>query len=299
LAKLPACGIIRFIEQWSGRCGMSASVSNYPQDFATADPASIEPVDSTLFLGVHPLLLLLLAALVLGLMILAWRAGKATAPTRGDAAESIWRAVDRACQAAMTANSDALPGAAKALRTTLNDRLGAVIALADGPARPLKAIDHALKGRLKEAAKPRDDHGHDHAAKPGHGDPARPDARPPAAVPANVTVVSNSHVVIKSDRVEHGPAHGAEVEVLDRPAPPHPPAPPPPPRPEEKEVERDMTRAEQLAALREAVAQFNDHWCRREERVRELHAAHRQLSTHSGGPLSGPLSGPVSGAAPH
>lgn len=268
---------------------MSVNVSNYPQDFATADPAALEPVDSTLFLGIHPLLLLLLATLVIGLMILAWRAGKATTPTQADAAESIWRAVDRACQAAMTANSDALPGAAKALRTTLNDCLGAVIALADGPAKPLKAIDHALKGRIKEAVKPKDDHGHDHGSKPGHGDPAHDHRHP--AVPANVTVVSNSHVVIKSDRVEHGPAHGAEVEVLDKPAPPHPPAPPAPPKPEEKEVERDMTRAEQLAALREAVAQFNDHWCRREERVRELRAAHRQLSTHRGGPVSGSGSG--------
>ena len=28
-----------------------------------------------------------------------------------------------------------------------------------------------------------------------------------------------------------------------------------------------------LAALREAVAQFNDHWCRRKERIEELRAA--------------------------
>jgi hypothetical protein len=266
---------------------MSVNVSNYPQDFATADPSALEPVDSTLFLGVHPLLLLLLAALVLGLMILAWRAGKGARPTQADAAESIWRAIDRACQAAMTANSDALPGAAKALRTTLSDYLGAVVALADGPAKPLKAIDHALKGRLKEAVKPADhDHGHDQPPKPGHGDPTRPDPRHPAA-PANVTVVSNSHVVIRGDRVEHGPAQGSEVAVLEKPAPPPSPPPPLPPKPEEKEVERDMTRAEQLAALREAVAQFNDHWCRREERIRELRAAHRQLSTHRGGPVSG------------
>ena len=44
---------------------MSVNVSNYPQDFQAADPAVLEPVDSTLFLGVHPLLLLLLASVVL------------------------------------------------------------------------------------------------------------------------------------------------------------------------------------------------------------------------------------------
>jgi hypothetical protein len=261
---------------------MSANVSNYPQDFQTPDPAAFEPVDSTLFLGVHPLLLLLLAALVLGLMVLAWRAGKSASTAQPDAAESIWRAIDRACQAAMTANSDALTGAAKTLRATLDDCMGAVVVLADGPAKPLKAIDHALKGRIKEAVKPKEEPAPDHVHKPGHGETSHR----PAAVPANVTVVSNSHVVIKGDRVEHGAPeahkdHG--VEVLERPAyAPHPPKPAPPPAPDkpaDKEVERDMTKPEQLAALREAVAQFNDHWCRREERIRELRAAHRQLST--------------------
>ncbi|MFN7128934.1 MAG: hypothetical protein ACK4OJ_07690, partial [Brevundimonas sp.] len=99
-------------------------------------------------------------------------------------------------------------------------------------------------------------------------------------VPANVTVVSNSHVVIKGDRVEHGAPDARQdhgVEVLDKPAPP--PPPPPAPQPADKEVERDMSKPEQLAAQREAGAQFNDHWCRRDERISELRAAHRQLST--------------------
>jgi hypothetical protein len=283
---------------------MSVNVSNYPQDFQPADPAGFEPVDSALFLGVHPLLLLLLAALILGLMVLAYRAGRGTSTTQPDAAESIWRAIDRACQAAMTANSDALTGAAKTLRATYDDCLGVVVILAEGPAKPLKAIDHALKGRIKEAVKPKDEPGHDHGAKPGHGEPPRPDHRHPA-IPANVTVVSNSHVVIKGDRVEHGAPdahkdHG--VEVLDKPAyAPHPPKPVPSPapgpgsgpaKPADKEVEREMTKAEQLSALREAVAQFNDHWCRRKERIDELRAAHRQLSTPRGGHASGHSVGP-------
>ncbi|OGN51252.1 MAG: hypothetical protein A2352_11965 [Caulobacterales bacterium RIFOXYB1_FULL_67_16] len=280
---------------------MSASVSNYPQDFQPADPAVLEPVDSTLLLGVHPLLLLLLAALILGLMVLAWRAGKGATTTQPDAAESIWRAIDRACQAAMTANSDALVGAAKALRATYDDCLGAVVVLAEGPSKPLKAVDHALKGRIKETVKPKEETPpQDPTAKPDHGEPHRP-APHHAAVPANVTVVSNSHVVIKGDRVEHGPdgsgpTHAPGVAVLDKPPyAPHPPKPVPPPapapvpaKPVEKEVEREMTKAEQLAALREAVAQFNDHWCRRKERIDELRAAHRQLSTpRPGGHASG------------
>ncbi|MBJ7511085.1 hypothetical protein, partial [Brevundimonas sp.] len=64
------------------------------------------------------------------------------------------------------------------------------------------------------------------------------------------------------------------------PQPVPPPVPVPvPAKPVEKEIEREMTKAEQLTALREAVAQFNDHWCRRKERIEELRAAHRQLST--------------------
>lgn len=277
---------------------MSASVSNYPQDFQPAEPAGFEPVDSALFLGVHPLLLLLLTALILGLMVLAWRAGKGASTTQADAAESIWRAIDRACQAAMTANSDALTGAAKTLRTTLDDCLGAVVVLADGPAKPLKAIDQALKGRIKEAVKPKDEAAHDPAAKPGQGEFPHPDHRHPAvlaAIPANVTVVSNSHVVIKGDRVESGAPEGRQdhgVEVLEKPAyaahPPKPAPPPAPDKPADREVERDMTKPEQLAALRDAVAQFNDHWCRRDERIRELRAACRQLSTpRPGGHASG------------
>lgn len=267
---------------------MSVNVSNYPQDFQAADPAVLEPVDSTLFLGVHPLLLLLLASLVLGLMVLAWRAGRGTSTTQPDAAESIWRAIDRACQAAMTANSDALVGAAKALRATYDDCLGAVVILAEGPSKPLKAVDHALKGRIKEPVKAKEETPpQDRTAKPDHGEPHR-SALHHAAVPASVTVVSNSHVVIKGDRVDHGPdgsgtAHAPGAAVLDKPPyAPHPPKPVPPPAPAtpvEKEVEREMTKAEQLAALREAVAQFNDHWCRRKERIEELQAAHRQLST--------------------
>lgn len=293
---------------------MSASVSNYPQDFQTPDPAALEPVDPILFLGVHPLLLLLLGALILGLMVLAWRAGKGATTTQPDAAESIWRAIDRACQAAMTANSDALVGAAKALRATYDDCLGAVVVLAEGPSKSLKAVDHALKGRIKETVKPKDpEPAPPHGA--AHCEPRRPGHPHPPVIPGNVTVVSNSHVVIKGDHIDNNvpggacSGHGSGAAVLDKPAyAPHPPkpasphgcAPPPAPapapepaKPVEKEVEREMTKAEQLAALREAVAQFNDHWCRREERIRELRAAHRQLSTlrpgapkpeHGGGP---------------
>lgn len=263
---------------------MSVSVSNYPQDFPPADAAGLEPVDPTLFLGVHPLLLLLLAALILALMMGAWRAGKGGAAALPDASESIWRAIDRACQAAMKANSDALPGQTKALRAVIDDCLGAVVMLADGPAKPLKTIDQALKGRIKEPVKPKDPHptpphGHGHEHPRAHAD-GKPTPRPQ---PAHVTIMSSS-VVIAADSLV------CEAEPVDcrpaspAPAPPHAAHPTPSPhKPEEKEVERDMTHPEQLAALRAAVAQFNDHWCRRAERIAELRAAHRALSTPRGG----------------
>lgn len=238
---------------------MTVDVSNYPRDFQPTDPGGFQPVDPALFLGVHPLLALLFLALVVLLTGAAWREGRRGAAARPDAAEAIWRAIDKACQAAMRANSDALPGQARALRATLDDRLGAVLTLAGDLSRPLKDLDAALEGRI---GSDRPDREPDHA--PGH------DAHP-APVPANVTVVSNSHVVIKDSKVEHEPHEDGHADAArHRPArkPPH----------EHDDRERDMTGREQADALRAAIAHFNDHWCRRAERIAELRAAARQLS---------------------
>jgi len=217
---------------------MTVDVSSYPQDF---QPAVLEPVDPVLFLGVHPLLVLLFVALAVLLMAAAWREGRRGAAARPDAAEAIWRDIDKACQAAMRANSDALPGQARALRATLDDRLGHVLALTGGLSKPLKELEAALRGRVTP-----DDHGH------------APDDHPSPA-PAKVTVVANSHVVIKDSGVEHEPRDEE---------PPH--------KPENRE--RDMTGREQADALRTAIAHVNDHWCRRAERIAELRAAARQLT---------------------
>ena len=230
---------------------MTVDVSSYPQDFQPTEPGLFQPVDPVLFLGLHPLLALLLVALVVLLMAAAWREGRRGAAARPDAAEAIWRAVDKACQAAMRANSDALPGQARALRATLDDRLGHVLNLAGGLSKPLRELDAALRGRMTA-----DDHDHGH----GHG----PDDHP-SPVPAKVTVVSNSHVVIKDSGVEHEPRDDAPSK------PPH--------KPDDRE--RDMTGREQADALRTAIAHVNDHWCRRAERIAELRAAARQL-THDG-----------------
>lgn len=236
---------------------MTVDVSSYPQDFQPTEPGVFQPVDPLLFLGVHPLLLLLLIALVVLLMMAAWREGRRGAEARPDAAESIWRAIDRACQAAMRANSDALPGHARTLRTTLDDRLGHVLVLSGGLSKPLKALDAALKGRVEVKD-------HDH----GHG----VDDHPPAPLPANVTVVSNSHVVIKGSSVEHDNDPDHHPDDAAGGAPPHKPAH------GHHDKERDMTGREQADALRTAIAHFNDHWCRRAERIAELRAAARQLS---------------------
>lgn len=241
---------------------MTVDVSNYPRDFQPTDPGAFQPVDPVLFLGVHPLLALLVFALAVLLTGAAWREGRRGAAARPDAAEAIWRAIDKACQAAMRANSDALPGQARALRATLDDRLGAVLALADDLSRPLKDLDAALNGRIRPDRDP--DHGHGHDDHPA----------PPLA-PANVTVVSNSHVVIRDSRVEHEPHDDGHADAA-----PHGPARNPPHGHDNRE--RDMTGREQADALRAAIAHLNDHWCRRAERIAELRAAARQLSHGSG-----------------
>lgn len=239
---------------------MTVDVSNYPRDFQPTDPGAFQPVDPVLFLGVHPLLALLFLAMVVLLTGAAWREGRRGAAARPDAAEAIWRAIDKACQAAMRANSDALPGQARALRATLDDRLGAVLTLAGDLSRPLKDLDAALKGRIRPERPDRDDH------------PA------PTPAPANVTVVSNSHVVIRDSRVEHDPHDDGHADD----ATPHGPTRKPPHEHDDKE--RDMTGREQADALRAAIAHLNDHWCRRAERIAELRAAARQLSRESDHP---------------
>lgn len=233
-------------------------VSNYPADFGA--PVEIAPVEPTLLLGVSPLLAALLLVTALGFLALGWALGRRR-PREEDAAPGLWKAIDAPLQTAMKANSDQLPGAARALKAAVDDRLGDVLKLGDGLSGPLGDVARALgeghggHGRHDDHGHDQhhDDRGHDDHARDGHGQDPSVQAHAPQGrgdSPAAVTVIQTGTVVLS-------PSSTAA------PAAPHKPAHPP---------------VDRLATLRAAVVALNDHWCRKEDRLRDLRAARRALN---------------------
>lgn len=234
-------------------------VSNYPADFG--NPIEIAPAEPTVLLGVPPLLLALLLVIGLILMFVGWMAGRHRS-RETDTAPDLWKAIDAPLQTAMKANSDQLTGAARTLKTVIDDRLGPVLKLTDGLSGPLHQIAEALgeghgdHGHGHDHDDGRhghghgghgDDHGgHDHA--PAHGDAPTPDVRNENT--SAVTVIQTGTVVLTPPQT----------------TPPKPPTKCPP------------TPAEQLATLRAAVVALNDHWGQKDQRLKEIRAARAALN---------------------
>ncbi|MDI1328352.1 MAG: hypothetical protein PSV23_16295 [Brevundimonas sp.] len=233
----------------------------YGADFATADAANA-PLDAPLMIGADPvvwggLLLGLAAAALIG-----WYFGQGSRSARTDAADSIWEEIDDAAKEAMKADGDSLPARASALVRTIERRLGKTLGMAGGAGKITKGLDKALKGEAADKPHaPHADHGHGggHDEKPGHHE----------AAPASMGGVT---VIVNSGQAEgHKPAgdpHG------------------------DHDAKKPLSVQERNDALRVAIGHFNDHWGLRRERVRELRAAHAELSTH--GPKR-PAAGKVSG----
>jgi hypothetical protein len=230
----------------------------YGADFATADPANA-PLDAPLLIGADPVMW---GALLLGLaaaMLIGWYFGQGGKGHRLEEAESIWEEIDDAAKDAMKADGDTLPTRASALLRTIDRRLGKSLGLAGGAGKITKALAKALKGEA--ADRPHGDHGHDpyHDEKHGHHDA-------PAAAGGGVTVIVNN---------ARGDDHkGAEERQGDH------------------DAKKALTVQERNDALRVAIGHFNDHWGQRRERVRELRAAHAELSNP--GPKR-PAAGRISG----
>lgn len=224
-------------------------VSNYPADFG--NPIEIAPNEPTVLLGVPPLLLALLLVTALGFLALGWALAR-RGPRETDTAPDLWKAIDTPLQTAMKANSDQLPGAARAVKSVIDDRLGAVLTLTGGLSAPLGKIAEALGDG-------HDDHGHGHGHDHGHddhghGDHPAPDAHHDHAESArhdaasHVTIIQTGTVVL--------------TPTAERTQPPHPPKSP----------------ADRLTTLRQAVVALNDHWGRKDERLKEIRAARRALN---------------------
>lgn len=235
----------------------------YPSDFETSD-AVFTPAEDSLFLGLPPLLalivFLLLLAIAVGMYFLGrWQAEQIGGTDVDRAPEEIHRAILNASMAAMAASSDELKSRAKALRTALDDHLGPVLEIGKGVTSPLKELDAALKGEIKDPPKTddkkHDDKHHDH----GHG-------QGPHAVSATVPPVTVNQIFVGGPPPPPvHPPHGGHTE-------PHPEKFPP------KPDTRPMTGPEQIDALSKAIRAFHDHWSRGPERIRELRDARRALS---------------------
>jgi hypothetical protein len=236
----------------------------YGADFATADPANA-PLDAPLLVGADPVmwgaLLLALAAAVL----IGWYFGQSSRSARVDAADSIWEEIDEAARDAMKADGDSLPAKASALVRTIERRLGRTLGVAGGGGKLIKALDQALKG--EPADKPHgsradhDDGGHGggHDGRHGHHETA------PGSTGGVTVIVNNGKGEDHKPADDHHAAHDAG---------------------------KSLTVQQRNDALRVAIGHFNDHWGLRRERVRELRAAHAELSNP--GPKR-PAAGRISG----
>lgn len=225
-------------------------VSNYPADFSAG--ADLAPVEPTLMLGLPPLLLALLLIVALGFLALGWAIGRLR-PTEEDTAPGLWKAIDTPLQTAMKANSDQLPGAARIVKSVIEARLGPVLTLAGGLSGPLHQIAAALGDGHADhghGGHDHDDHGHEAHPDHDHHDAAPAHDAPHPGRASGVTVIQTGSVLLAPAPCSHRP-------------PPAKPAP---------------TPAQRLAALRQAVSDLNDHWCRKDERLADLRTARRALN---------------------
>lgn len=239
-----------------------------------AEPGYEPTGPGEVFFSLPPLMLALLALLGLALFALGWFLKDAQAPRRADAAESIWKAVDKALETAMKADGGSLAGKAEEVKKTLEKRLGATLALAAGLNGPFKALKTALDGEAHQAAdhahdshaghdhKPHDPKPHDQAGHDPHGPGAHAGeshARHEAGPVTQVTIINGA-------AAGHGGGHGGKDDP-HKGDDGHKPAKPAP-----------LSARDRDRALRLAVADLNDHWRHKAERIAELRAAHRELS---------------------
>ena len=247
------------------RYAIAGETGMYPSDFEAAD-ALASRIDEPLLLGLPPLLALILFLLLLAVASGFFFFGRWHVSRSGDndaerAPDEIHRAILKASMAAMAASSDELRSRAKALRAAIEDHLGPVLAIGKGVNGPVKDLDAALKGEIKETPKADNkdhgyggDHSHDHKAQ---------------TLPAGVPPVTVNQIFVGgvTPPAQH-PHHGGHDDG-HKPDKPHA---------EPKLETRPMTGPEQIDALSRAVRAFHDHWSHGPERIRELRAARRALS---------------------
>lgn len=257
-----------------------------PTDFNPPD-AAYAPVDGPLFLGVPPLLALLLLVLLVLAAASGWIMGRRWHQTDqgqqlNKAPQDIHRAVLLASERAMTASSNDLRSKAQALRTAITDYLGPVLAVAKGVTGPVKELDEALSGEIKDTPKAepaphRGEHdktAHDKALGCGCGKPQSCACKPEAGVAGPTITVT--HVQVGGPQAVVAPASAPQCGCGShhRVGCEHDKPKPETPKPEK----RPMTGPEQIEALSKAIRAFHDHWSSADQRIAELVAARDALS---------------------
>lgn len=227
--------------------------SNYSSDFQTVD-AAYDPVSPVLYFGAEPLMLLvlflvLLALFALGFYVGQWYATRDQGPSRDPAPGEIHKAVLLASHAAMSADSRLLLSKATDLRAVIERLLGPVLVLGRGLGGPVKALDDAIKGEVKEEAR---------VAPCACG---RPGGVCSCAARAPVSV---TQVVVNTGSPSpagEGATPPATANAQTAPAEP-----------------RRMTVQQQTDALSKAVRSFHDYWSKSADRIGDLKAARSALS---------------------
>jgi hypothetical protein len=243
---------------------------SYGADFATADPANA-PLDAPILLGADPLMAVAGVMLLLAALLLGWFLGARSRTNEGDATGSIWKAIDKAAKEAMKADDNALKGKAAHLADVVQARLGKTLALTageEGLARAVEDLRAALAGR-KPDGRHDHDHDHDHGGDHGHED----DDHAAGHEDAHGAHGAHGHAPAASASASTGSV--TIVNVI----PGSPPAAPARGRPHHPPHDRkELTVKEQTAALRLAVAAFNEHWRHEDARIGAMRAALAELS---------------------
>ena len=230
----------------------------YATDFQGG--GTFDPVDPPVFLGIEPLLLALLVAIGAVLFFLGWQLRNSQTRRDHDAAESIWKAIDDAIKAAMKADGGSLVGKAEDVDRVIRNKLGATLAIANGLNPGLASLKAALAGRRHMAHSHAEPHG-DHD-EPAHDDHADGDHGSEAASPTAVTQITVINGVREGGRRSEGEGSGGGHSGHGG----HGSGGPLSPR------ERDH-------AIRAAIADLNDWWRHKGERIGEMRDAHRELSS--------------------
>ena len=224
---------------------------SYSQDFSPAD-AVYAPSSDGLILDIPPLVLGIGLLLLLLAGYAGWLLAQHRQPTSASAAAAIWKDIDEAIRAAMTAHSDALRDKARHLTREIDARLGKTLTLAGG----LTAFEK-LRAALDEESQ---DHSHD----AGHSDGHAPDHASANHDDLDTHDIDASGSTVVIERARHVVIHA--------------PGPAPAPAPGHDKHKPVPTEAERRQAIRQAVSDLNDHWRLKEARIAEIEAAHRELS---------------------